>query len=426
MVVRLAFASCCALLRSLALLVVTTAMLCAVPAAGQSNEQSTYSQDELDQLLAPIALYPDELLSQVLIASTYPLEVVEAARFVQQNAQLTGDALDDALAARNWDPSVQSLAAFPQVLTMMSDKLEWTERLGNAFLADEQRVMDTVQALRRKAQASGNLASTPQQSVTDQDNEIVIEPTQPDVVYVPVYDPLVVYGPWWAPAYPPWFWYPPYYYFGYPVIIAGIVYGYPCPIHHDHWGWSRPDWHGHHVIIDPTDNRFWHRPNRPAPPPSQPWQHSQFHRRGVPYPDAHTRERYLPVNPNDVRGRQVFRGYPSAPAPRVPEAPRPTLPSTGGELRAVPSPTRPGTTPYTVTPPAPYSSRSSVFDPGVSREQSRINAQRGAQSRQSMPSPAPVTRSPAPAAPAVRAPAAAPAPATRAPAPGPAPSGGRR
>jgi len=174
-------------------------------------------QDQLDALLAPIALYPDQLLAQVLMAATYPLEVVQAARWVQENPNVKGDALDQALRDKNWDPSVLSLTAFPQVLAMMNDKLDWTQQLGDAFLANQAQVMDTVQKLRAKAQEAGNLVSTPQQTVVNQGPEIYIEPAQPQVVYVPVYDPYVIYGPWWVPAYRPWYWYPP------------PMYGYPPP-----------------------------------------------------------------------------------------------------------------------------------------------------------------------------------------------------
>ena len=154
--------------RLLVIVLAALALFATRPVVAQQLAEATpYAQDELDELLAPIALYPDQLLTQVLVASTYPLEVVEAARFLQANPNLTGTALDDAVAQRNWDPSVQSLTAFPQVLAMLNDKLEWMERLGDAFLADEQRVMDTVQSLRRRAEAAGNLASMPQQTVVD-------------------------------------------------------------------------------------------------------------------------------------------------------------------------------------------------------------------------------------------------------------------
>ena len=160
----------------------------------QANEQQTFSQDELDALLAPIALYPDGLLTQVLMAATYPLEVVHADRFLKQNRSLHGTALEDTVAEKNWDPSVQSLTAYPKVLATMSDKLEWTERLGNAVLEDQARVMDTVQGLRKRAEAAGNLKSTSEQSVVHEKKSIIIEPSQKGVVYVPYYDSTVVYG----------------------------------------------------------------------------------------------------------------------------------------------------------------------------------------------------------------------------------------
>jgi len=408
--------------------------------AQQSEDARAYPQEELDQLLAPIALYPDDLLTQILVASTYPLEVVEAARFVGSNPGLRGDALDDAVAKQNWDASVQSLTAFPQVLAMMDDKLEWTERLGDAFLADEQRVMDTVQSLRRRAQGAGNLASTPQQSVVVESDIVVIEPAQPEVVYVPVYDPLAIYGAWWAPGYPPWFWYPPPIY-GYPPIITGIAFGIGWVAGVNHRGWCRPDWRGHHVILEPGHNRFWDRPNRPHPAPGQAWQHSPFHRRGVPYADAQTRDRFQPVNPGAIRERQDYRGYvppaaqrgagepgraqaapqsrsasPGAAAPRQslppanpaqrapvtrppisqPQAPVVRQPPQAPVARQQPQP------PVVRMPqvsPRPGASRSapSVFDPGASRSHAQINAQRGMESLRSSPPPAaPVLRAPAP------------------------------
>jgi hypothetical protein len=361
------------------------------PAAAQSAVPG-YSQDELDQLLAPIALYPDQLLTQILIAATYPLEVVESARFMQQNPDLRGDALDQAIAVKNWDPSVQSLAAYPQVLAMMNDNLEWTQRLGDAFLADQPRVMDTVQSLRQRASAAGNLQSTPQLSVMTQDNDIVIDTAQPDAVYVPVYNPLLIYGPWWAPAYPPYFWCPPSIY-GYPfcpVYTNGFVFGSPWPIWYDHWGWARPYWHGHRIAIDENRSRFWSQGGQPHLAPDGTWQHAPAHRRGVAYPNAPTRDRFTSVDPNAVRSRQDFRGY-----ERIPPAP-------------------------SAVPREPLATVHAPLDPAFSRQQTQINAQRGLQSRQSIPfTPAPVFtapvgRAPAPA-PVGRAPT--PAPVSRAPAP---------
>jgi hypothetical protein len=412
--------------------VLASILLGAVPVGAQPAPGQSSRQDELDQLLAPIALYPDQLLSQILIASTYPLEVVQAERFLQQNPGLVGDALDQALSGQSWDPSVKSLAAFPQVLQMMSDKLEWTQRLGDAFLADEQGVMNTVQALRQRAAAAGNLQSTPQQAVSDQGGVIIIEPAQPQAVYVPVYDPWVVYGPWWAPAYPPWFWYPgPAY--GYPAgvyIGAGIFFGAAWATGYHHWGWAHPDWRGHRINLHVQDNRFWNRPGgRPPPPPGQPWQHSPGHRRGVAYPDAATHERFNRVDPGAVRSRQSYRGFDRA--PQVPEGGQPGAGFFRPERNAAP-PTRPAPSarpaPNVAHPPQqaqpvtrmPVHPSAPTFDPGVSRQQAQANAQRGMQSRQSPGGMVPQGHAVRPSAPAPSSPSgrsAAPAPAPRAPAP---------
>src|SRR6266704_5100141 len=149
----------------------------------------TFTQQELDQMLAPVALYPDSLLSQILMASTYPLEIVEAARWSKANPNLKGDDAVKAAEQNGWDPSVTSLVAFPQVLTMMDSNLSWTERLGDAFLAQQPQVMETVQNLRQRAYAAGNLRSNDQVRVDQQGQTIVIEPPNPQVVYVPYYDP---------------------------------------------------------------------------------------------------------------------------------------------------------------------------------------------------------------------------------------------
>jgi len=157
----------------------------------------------LEQILAPIALYPDSLLAQILMASTYPLEVVQADRWAKQNKDLKGDALTAALEKQPWDPSVKSLVNFPQVLAMMSEKLDWTQKLGDAFLAQQKDVMDTVQGLRKKAVDAGNLKTTKEQQVIVEKETIIIEPASTQVVYVPTYNPTVVYGAWPYPAYPP-------------------------------------------------------------------------------------------------------------------------------------------------------------------------------------------------------------------------------
>jgi hypothetical protein len=182
-------------------------------AAASQQAAAAFSKEQIEQLVAPIALYPDALVAQVLMASTYPLEVVQAARWSKENPKVTGKALEDAMQKQPWDPSVKSLAATPQVLAMMNDKLDWTQKLGDAFLAQQKEVMDSVQRLRSKALAAGNLKSGKEQKVTTEQEGnttiVKIEPANPEVVYVPVYNPAVIYGPWPYPAYPPYYYYPP-------------------------------------------------------------------------------------------------------------------------------------------------------------------------------------------------------------------------
>src|SRR6187551_1527859 len=194
----------------------TTAVLgqdVAGTADAASEKQQLLNAGELDQLVAPIALYPDSLLAQVLIASTYPLEVVQADRFAKSNKGLKGEKLQAALGKQDWDASVKVLVSTPTVLSMMNDKLDWTQALGDAVLAQQADVMDAIQRLRAKAQANGKLETTKQQKVTvtqDQGSPVIeIEPASPEVVYVPYYDPGVVYGAWPYPAYPPYYFPPP-------------------------------------------------------------------------------------------------------------------------------------------------------------------------------------------------------------------------
>ena len=198
----------------------------AQPASAPAQPLLTAGQ--LDALVAPIALYPDALLSLVLMASTYPLEVVQADRWVGANKNLQGDAFKAALDQQNWDDSVKSLTATPDVLDMMSNKLDWTQQLGDAVLAQQPDVMDAIQRLRTKAQANNKLTSTSQQTVTTQQQDgrryIYIAPTDPDELYVPYYDPSVVYGPWPYPDYPPYYWPPPAY-IGAGLIATGLAFG---------------------------------------------------------------------------------------------------------------------------------------------------------------------------------------------------------
>ena len=189
---------------------------------GGAAPQKKLSKEKLAQLLAPIALYPDELVAQILMASTYPLEIVEADRWVQKNKKLKGDDLTKALEKEEWDPSVKSLVNFPSVLSAMSQKLDVTSKIGDAFLVQQKDVMDTIQDLRKKAQAAGNLKTTKEQTVVEEKETIVIKPADPQVVYVPTYNPTVVYGTWAYPAYPPYYYYPP------PRCLSGFSFCHRC------------------------------------------------------------------------------------------------------------------------------------------------------------------------------------------------------
>jgi hypothetical protein len=190
--------------------------------------QQLLNAGQLDALVAPIALYPDALLSEILMAATYPLEVVAADRWVNANKNLQGDALKAALDQQNWDDSVKSLAATPDVLDLMNNKLDWTQQLGDAVLAQQPDVMDAIQRLRTKAQANNKLISTSQQTVSTQQQGgrqyIYIAPTDPDEIYVPYYDPSVVYGPWDYPDYPAYYWPPPAY-IGVGILATGLAFG---------------------------------------------------------------------------------------------------------------------------------------------------------------------------------------------------------
>ena len=269
-----------------------------------TQQPRTYSQEELDRLLAPIALYPDTLLSQVLMASTYPLEVVEADRWLKQNQSLTGDSLDAALQEKSWDVSVKSLCHFPNVLAMMSEKLALTNDLGNAFLGQQDQVMNTIQSLRAKAQAQGNLSSTDTQKVTFQEGAIAIDPASPEVVYVPAYDPCWVYGPWWYPACAPlWFWYPGI------VFGAGFFFGpgiFIGPL--DFWCGFR--WQRHQIFVNVNKTFVVHRPSITRMHGGiEVWAHNPVHRRGIAYHNPETARRFGQMERPGVAARRAFRGF---------------------------------------------------------------------------------------------------------------------
>ena len=310
--------------------------------------------EELDQLVAPIALHPDALVAQILMASTYPLEVVQAARFVKTNTEIKGDQLNEALKKYAWDDSVKSLVFFPQVLTMMNEKLDWLQKLGDAFLSQQQELMAAIQRLRARAQAAGQLKSTSEQNVivetaappqpppagapptappTAQQlpapapttvevvqappTVIKIEPANPQVIYVPSYDPTVVYGGW-PPAYPPYYPYPPgYFAAGAFTFMAGAAVGAAL--------WGDCDWNGGDVNINNNNsNNFTNNVNnrtearnrveqrsqtgRGSGQDRGKWQHNPEHRKGVQYRDSATQQRFNKGGPANAQSREAFRG----------------------------------------------------------------------------------------------------------------------
>jgi len=282
-----------------------------------AQEDKTFTVEELDQMLAPIALYPDSLLSQVLMAATYPADVAEAAKWSKANPGQEGDAAVKAVENQPWDPSVQSLVAFPQVLATMEQDPDWVQKLGDAFLAEPENVMDAVQRLRAAAKKAGNLETTEQQKVIveaapqTQQTVIVIEPAQPQVVYVPTYNPTVVYGPWWYPRYPPYYLPPPPGYVFGTALATGIAFGVGIGITNALWGgcnWGRRS-------VDINVNRYNNiNVNRKlnVNQKNVNWNHNAGNRRGVPYRDAKSRDRYGKQvagsdNRKDFRGRDPQR-----------------------------------------------------------------------------------------------------------------------
>src|SRR5215469_10233066 len=288
----------------LLLLMPVAAVAQAPSAAPPASGDQQLKPEQLDALVAPIALYPDSLLAQVLMASTYPLEVAQADRWVNDNKSLKGDALKDAAEKQTWDDSVKALVATPDVLAMMSAKLDWTQKLGDAVLAQQPDLMDAVQRLRQKAQANKKLESNKQQTVTVKQDAgkqvIVIQPTDPKTVYVPYYNPSVVYGSWPYPAAPP-------YYFGYPGYIAGglvatgLAFGAGYALGRWAsgggccWGGGSVNWTQNNININ-SGNR------------ATAWQHNPQHRQGVRYNNANVQQRFGNNNRVNAQNRMDFRG----------------------------------------------------------------------------------------------------------------------
>jgi hypothetical protein len=306
------------------------------PAPGQRPLAQPLNPAQLQNLVAPIALYPDTLLSQILVASTYPIEVVEAQQWLQQHRDWKGQKLLDEAKKQNWDPSVQALVAFPDVLTRLNMDIRWTTDLGNAFLAQQPDVMSAVQQLRAKAQANGKLQSTPQENVTTQTENgqtaIDIQPADPGVIYVPYYNPAWVWGP------PLYGYYPPLFYPGidvgfgfFPGIDVGLYFGGGWGLWGGFgWGWG-PDWFGGRILLD---DHFFHRYGFRDYHPGLGgvWAHDPGHRLGVPYSNRAVANRFGGSagfrGAGNFRGGDAFRG---SETPRAGEGFRGAEAPRGGE-----------------------------------------------------------------------------------------------
>lgn len=352
----------------------------ATKAGTAAAQGATVSKEQLEQLVAPIALYPDSLLAQLLMASTYPLEIVEAARWVAKNPKVTGDKLEAALKDKTWDPSVKSLCGFADVLARMNENLDWTQDLGDAFLSQKAELMQAVQDMRRKAFDAGNLKSSKELTVTEQsDKIIVVVAAEPEVIYVPTYYPSAVYGSW---SYPYWY-YPPMYP---PPPAGGAWFGFSVGVI---WGaaiWGDCDWGHNEVNIDiDRQNNFIDRtevePRRQqvkdkAGSPSATnraagkgtWQHDPGHRKGVGYKDNKTAQKYG-AGPGQTRvSRDQARGYGGSAAAR---------PSSGSASARDMSGTRPqGNRAATST-----GQRSGSFSGAQSPKFDRASSARGSASR---------------------------------------------
>lgn len=360
-----------------------------------STSSEDFDTEKLEQLVAPIALYPDALLMQIMMAATYPLEIVEADRWIRDQPDLKGDALDEALLEKDWDASVKSLTTLPSVLKQMSENLDWTQDLGDAFLAQQNDLLDTAQRMRGLAYDAGNLETTEQQTVTQQEDKIiVIESTSTEVIYVPTYSATVVYGPAWG--YPYWF-YPRWYYpprpgYGFVAFGAGVVVGAAI------WGGCRWGWGRNNVNININrHNEFNRRTNINADRDRisnrgnggrADWKHNSNHRKGVNYSNANVARQHGAstgsnrVTQNQARGRTntaaANRGSTATTANRGGSATTANRASTGAKAGNRNAASTRSTSPASNR---NYSSNRSAYSGSRSPSTDRASSYRGASSR---------------------------------------------
>ncbi|MFT6692390.1 MAG: hypothetical protein ACJAXH_002928 [Colwellia sp.] len=257
------------------------------------------SEAELAQTLAPIALYPDTLLTHILIASTYPIEVIEAERWLNKHAKLTASQVEKKVEKKGWDASIKALLVFPRVLGKLSEDLTWMLKLGDAFLQNEERVLASIQTLRQQADEAGSLANIDNVKVIKEQQIIIIEPAQPEIIYVPYYDTRLVYGRWYWAHYPPVYWHNPRYY---AANHGSFYWGHGVHIS-SHFYFSTFNWHNRHVVVNHSNrsNRANHQGHYAAYHPrkkivtshqAKRWSHQPKHRRGVAYSHGRVKQKY--------------------------------------------------------------------------------------------------------------------------------------
>ena len=257
--------------------------------ASQEDEKVFISEAELAQTLAPIALYPDTLLTHILIAATYPIEVIDAERWLKKQPSSTAEQRENKAQDKGWDASIQALLAFPQVMAKLSDDLTWMQKLGDAFLQDEVRVLATIQTLRLQAEQAGSLASMENVDVIKEQKIIIIEPAQPEIIYVPYYDTRLVYGPWYWANYPPVYWHSPHHY---PANYGHFYWGHGVHIS-SHFYFSAFHWHNRYVIVNHSTRYGYHPRNKIViSHQAKRWNHQPKHRRGVSYNNGRLKQKY--------------------------------------------------------------------------------------------------------------------------------------
>jgi len=257
--------------------------------SGSYEAETVISEAELAQMLAPIALYPDTLLTHILIASTYPIEVIQAERWLTKHSTLTTEQLQKRAEGKGWDASVNALLPFPRVMSQLSEDLNWMQTLGDAFLQDETRVLASIQTLRQQAEQAGSLANMDNVQVIKEQQVIIIEPAQPMVIYVPYYDTRLVYGRWHWSHYPPVYWHHPYQYASH---HGHFYWGHGVHIS-SHFFFSAFHWHNRHVVVSHYNRHGYHpRKKIVVSHNAKRWHHQPKHRRGVAYSSGSVKKKY--------------------------------------------------------------------------------------------------------------------------------------